>query len=189
MTAVKQRVENSFYRVAPSAVLGVCMDNILCPKCGSRSTNVTYPRHPWLLRKADEVLVCLTCGTRVYGTEQVAVLRKAAAEHIIRQEARAASDRAEAKAAAEAERAAKQELRLAEEELRLKREAARLASREAASPSVVELDPAARLKCQWPTCANAPTPSSKYCSRTCNNKNAHAKEKARKAAAKELHLA
>jgi hypothetical protein len=105
------------------------------------------------------------------------------------EEKRALEAREEAKCAAEAEREAKkreQILRLAEEELRLKREEARLSARESAILPVEEVDPAARLKCQWPPCANTPTPSSKYCSRTCNNKNAHAREKARKEAGKKL---
>ena len=39
---------------------------------------------------------------------------------------------------------------------------------------------AAEAKCAWPPCPNDHTPTSKYCSRTCNDRNAHARAKARK---------
>jgi hypothetical protein len=38
------------------------------------------------------------------------------------------------------------------------------------------------VKCAWRTCKNPHTPTSKYCSRTCSNKNAHAREAAREKA-------
>jgi len=39
----------------------------------------------------------------------------------------------------------------------------------------------AQKKCAWAPCPNDHTPTSKYCSRTCSDRNAHAREKARKA--------
>jgi hypothetical protein len=41
----------------------------------------------------------------------------------------------------------------------------------------------AQLKCAWPECPNDHTASSKYCSRTCSDKNAHSRAKARKLSA------
>jgi hypothetical protein len=64
----------------------------------------------------------------------------------------------------------------AEEEARLREEAARA---EAEALRLLEEKLRAEL-CAWPSCPNARAINSKYCSRTCNNKNAHARSKAQR---------
>lgn len=157
------------------------MIKIPCPKCGNRSTHLSYPRHPWMSGKNDEVLSCSICGTRVYGPERVGALLAAEEARLkaIEDERNAVS--LAAKKAEEAEqRRQKKELERAAAEA-AKQEAAR---KKAAYLAAMEADIYARAKCRWPPCPNDHTTTSLYCSRTCSNKNAHAREKAKQQAAK-----
>lgn len=61
--------------------------------------------------------------------------------------------------------------------------AARQAAEETARRLREEQEAALQKKCAWPECEKEHTPTSKYCSRTCSDKNAHARAKERKAAA------
>lgn len=157
------------------------MIKIPCPKCGNRSTHLSYPRHPWMSGKNDEVLSCSICGTRVYGPERVGALLAAEEARLqaIEDERNAVS--LAAKKAEEAEqRRQKKELERAAAEA-AKQEAAR---KKAAYLAAMEADIYARAKCRWPPCPNDHTTTSLYCSRTCSNKNAHAREKAKQQAEK-----
>ena len=157
------------------------MIKIPCPKCGNRSTHLSYPRHPWMSGKNDEVLSCSICGTRVYGPERVGALLAAEEARLkaIEDERNAVS--LAAKKAEEAEqRRQKKELERAAAEA-AKQEAAR---KKAAYLAAMEADIYARAKCRWPPCPNDHTTTSLYCSRACSNKNAHAREKAKQQAAK-----
>ena len=60
--------------------------------------------------------------------------------------------------------------------------AAMRAAEEAARRLQEEQEAARNKKCAWSECTNEHTSSSKYCSRTCSDKNAHAREKQRKLA-------
>lgn len=157
------------------------MIKIPCPKCGNRSTHLSYPRHPWMSGRNDEVLSCSICGTRVYGPERVGALLAAEEARLqaIEDERNAVS--LAAKKAEEAEqRRQKKELERAAAEA-AKQEAAR---KKAAYLAAMEADIYARAKCRWPPCPNDHTTTSLYCSRACSNKNAHAREKAKQQAAK-----
>lgn len=125
--------------------------NIPCPHCGSKSTYTASVPHAWL-RQQDVVLVCNPCGHRVYGIDKIRELDT--------------KRELEARAAREAE------------EARLREEAAR-AAEEAKRARILE-EIMQNAKCAWPPCPNDHTMSSKYCSRTCNDKNAHARAKARR---------
>lgn len=154
---------------------------IPCPKCRSRSTHVSYPRHPWMSGKNDEVLICVTCGNRIYGPERVQPLREAEEARLAAIARREAEDREALGRAIEAEKRQR-----AEEAAAAEAEAKRAADerRAAARRAAMETEIYARAKCQWPPCPNDHTTTSRYCSRTCSNKNAHAREKAKKEAAK-----
>jgi len=115
----------------------------VCPKCGSRSTNIVVERALYIGHPPDQIFSCYTCGKRVYGSDAVNAL-------------------------VAAERIKLQELQKAAEEL------------EAAKAAAAALE--AQKKCAWAGCPNDHTTNSKYCSRTCSDRNAHAREKARKAA-------
>ena len=157
------------------------MIKIPCPKCGNRSTHLSYPRHPWMSGKNDEVLSCSICGTRVYGPERVGALLAAEEARLQAIEDERNAESLAAKKAEEAEqRRQKKELeRVAAEAA--KQEAAR---KKAAYLEAMEADIYARAKCRWAPCPNDHTTTSLYCSRTCSNKNAHAREKAKQQAAK-----
>ena len=145
------------------------MTTIPCPKCKSRSTHISVSRHAWL-PEPDEILVCTTCGMRVYGRDRVGALRQQVEAAARREEEIRAAERAALLAAAQRERA--------EREDEQKRAAAiRRAAR-------IEAEILRNAKCAWPPCENDHTMTSRYCSRTCSNKNAHAREKAKKEAAK-----
>lgn len=154
---------------------------IPCPKCRGRSTHVSYPRHPWMSGKNDEVLVCITCGTRVYGPERVGPLREAEEQRLAAIARREAADRETLQRAIEEEARQRRERAEAEAAAAKKAEAER---KHAAWLAAMEAEIYARAKCQWPPCPNDHTTTSKYCSRTCSNKNAHAKEKAKREALK-----
>lgn len=139
------------------------MDTTPCPKCKSRSTHVARTRSPYMGVAEDLIFSCRTCGLRVYGPEKVNAL---VAQHA-----------AVVQAARERE-----ERLLAEERAHL----ARLEAAEAAEARRKEGEAKilAAAKCAWPPCQNDHTMTSKYCSRLCKDRNAHANEKARKRAAK-----
>jgi hypothetical protein len=127
--------------------------------------------------KNDEVLSCSICGTRVYGPERVGALLAAEEARLQAIEDERNAESLAAKKAEEAEqRRRKKELeRVAAEEA--KQEAAR---NKAAYLAAIEAYIYARAKCRWAPCPNDHTTTSLYCSRTCSNKNAHAREKAKK---------
>jgi hypothetical protein len=103
----------------------------------------------------DQIFSCRTCGNRVYGPERVGAL-VAQYEAAVQASLVAEKERQRLLAIeAEAERL----------ELGRKREVARILS---------------SAKCAWPPCPNDHTMTSKYCSRTCTVKNAHARDKARR---------
>ena len=157
------------------------MIKIPCPKCGNRSTHLSYPRHPWMSGKNDEVLSCSICGTRVYGPERVGALLAAEEARLQAiEDARNAESLAAKKAEEAEQRRQKKELERAAAEA-AKQEAAR---KKAAYLAAMEADIYARAKCRWPPCPNDHTTTSLYCSRACSNKNAHAREKAKQQAAK-----
>ena len=157
------------------------MIKIPCPKCGNRSTHLSYPRHPWMSGKNDEVLSCSICGTRVYGPERVGALLAAEEARLqaIEDERNAVSLAAKKEAEAEQRRQKKELARVAAEAAK-----AEVARKKAAYLAAMEADIYARAKCRWPPCQNDHTTTSLYCSRTCSNKNAHARERAKQLAAK-----
>lgn len=111
----------------------------------------------------DLIFSCRTCGLRAYGPEKVNAL---VAQHAAA--VQAARDR--------------EELLLQEERAhraKLEAEAAAEARRKDGEAKIL-----AAAKCAWPPCPNDHTMTSKYCSRVCKDRNAHANEKARKKAAK-----
>ena len=170
------------------------MIKIPCPKCGNRSTHLSYPRHPWMSGKNDEVLSCSVCGTRVYGPERVGALLEAETARLkaIEDERNAESIAAKKAEEAEKRRQKKEKARVAEEAAKAAAEAAaeaaqqEAARKKAAYLAAMEADIYARAKCRWAPCPNDHTTTSLYCSRTCSNKNAHAREKAKQLAAKAL---
>lgn len=155
------------------------------------STHVVTSRHPWLIGKTDETLICKVCGTRVYGSEKVDALREVR-QLEAKRAAEAEEKRIEAQKRAEivwkmeaAKKSAEQKAedsrrRAAEHRARekAKREEARRLEEEARQAIL------AQAKCAWPPCKNDHTSTSKYCSRSCNNNSARARHKERKAALK-----
>jgi dTMP kinase len=156
------------------------MVKIPCPKCKSRATYITTSRHPWL-PEPDEILVCSTCGTRVYGRERVAPLREAVLVAERLEEARREEERVALQRAIEEERAARAAAEKAAADTAAK---AAAEQKKAARRAALEAEILRNAKCAWPPCENDHTMTSRYCSRTCSNKNAHAREKAKKEAAK-----
>ena len=120
----------------------------------------------------DLIFHCRTCGLRVYGPEKVNAL---VAQH--KAVVQAVRDREERLLAEEKQHRAEQErLRLE----KLAQEAERLElGRKREEDKIM-----AAAKCAWPPCKNDHTMTSKYCSRLCKDRNAHANEKARKKAAR-----
>ena len=157
------------------------MIKIPCPKCGNRSTHLSYPRHPWMAGTIDEVLSCTVCGTRVYGPERVDALRVAETARL-----KAIEDERDAVliAARKAEEAEKRRQKKELERVAAEAAKAEAARKKAAYLAAMEADIYARAKCRWASCPNDHTTTSLYCSRTCSNKNAHAREKAKQLAAK-----
>ena len=157
------------------------MIKIPCPKCGNRSTHLSYPRHPWMAGTIDEVLSCTVCGTRVYGPERVDALRVAETARL-----KAIEDERDAVliAARKAEEAEKRRQKKELERVAAEAAIAEVARKKAAYLAAMEADIYARAKCRWPPCQNDHTTTSLYCSRTCSNKNAHAREKAKQRAVK-----
>ena len=120
----------------------------------------------------DLIFHCRTCGLRVYGPEKVNAL---VAQHSAA--VQAAREREERLLAEEREHQAQQE-RLRLERLALEAERLEL-GRKREEQKIM-----AAAKCAWPPCLNDHTMTSKYCSRVCKDRNAHANEKARKKAQK-----
>ena len=157
------------------------MDGTPCPKCSSRTTHVSISRSPYMGAGADMIFHCRTCGTRIYGPEKVQAL--------------VAAHQAAVQAAQEREEKRKEEerrwLELQAEAERIQKEAAAKAAKAAADAArrearrkAAEAEIMSKAKCAWPPCQNDHTMTSRYCSRTCSNKNAHAREKAKKEASK-----
>ena len=152
-----------------------------CPKCKSRSTHIALSRSPYIGTEPDMIFHCVTCGTRVYGPDKVRAL-VAHHEAIVQAE----REREERLLAEERRWRAEQEAKqAAEEAARLNaQKAVRDAARKEARRKATEEEILRKAKCAWPPCPNDHTMTSRYCSRTCSNKNAHAREKAKNDAAK-----
>ena len=148
------------------------MDTTPCPKCKSRATHVSRTRGPYMGIAEDLIFSCRTCGMRVYGPEKVNAL---VAQH--QASVQAVREREERLLAEEKENIAAQQRRRLEE---LAREAERLELGRKREEAKIF----AAAKCAWPPCPNDHTMTSKYCSRVCKDRNAHANEKARKMAQK-----
>ena len=123
----------------------------------------------------------MTCGTRVYGRERVAPLREAVLAAARREQRRRDEEYADLDRAIEAERAVRAAAEKAAAAASAKAEAKRKASERRAA---IEAEILRKARCAWSECERDHTTTSVYCSRTCSNKNAHAREKAKKAAAK-----
>jgi len=149
------------------------METTPCPKCGSRSTHVSTSRSPYMGGEPDMIFHCRTCGTRIYGPEKVKGL--------------VAAHAAAVQAAAEREQKRLEEerrwLREKEEQELAEKKAKAEAKKKAARAAAVQAEILAAAKCAWPSCPNDHTMTSKYCSRVCSNKNAHARAKSKKAVA------
>lgn len=148
------------------------MDTTPCPKCKSRATHIARLRSPYINMPEDLIFSCRTCGLRAYGPDKVNAL---VAQHAAA--VQAAHEREERFLAEERAQLAAQERRRLEE---LAREADRLELGRKREEAKIF----AAAKCAWPPCPNDHTMTSKYCSRLCKDRNAHANEKARKRAAK-----
>jgi len=129
------------------------MDAIPCPKCKSLATHIAKLRSPYINMAHDEVFSCRTCGTRVYGPDKVGEL--------------VSRHQAAVQAGREREEADALRLRLLEEEAR------RL--------ELIKEEPPPPPKCAWPPCPNPVRVNSKYCGRTCSDRNAHSRAKERAA--------
>lgn len=161
------------------------MVKIPCPKCKSRSTHVALGRHLWL-PEPDEILVCATCGTRVYGRERVEPLRQAVMAALLAEEERKQEERRAFERALEAERRE----RAAGEKAAAEAAAAEAARKKRlARAAALEAEILQNAKCAWLSCENDHTMTSKYCSRTCSDRNAHARAKERRLAAKPTQAA
>jgi hypothetical protein len=121
----------------------------------------------------DMIFHCRTCGTRIYGPEKVKGL--------------VAAHAAAVQAAAEREQKRLEEdrrwLREKEEQELAEKKAKEAERKKALRAAAMEKEILAAAKCAWPPCPNDHTMTSKYCSRVCSNKNAHARAKSKKAVA------
>lgn len=144
------------------------MEAIPCPKCKSCTTHISLSRSPFMGAAADQIFHCRTCGTRVYGPEKVQALVSAHQQAV-----QARREREERLLEEERKYLLDQERKRLEE---LQREADRLElGRKRGEEQIL-----AAAKCAWPPCPNDHTMTSKYCSRLCKDRNAHAREKQRK---------
>ena len=135
-----------------------------CPKCKSTHIDVVTVRG-W--GKSDQCMTCHICGTQRYGTENIQQLFLAQQNEWqleqMEEERLAIALRDKRIAHYRAEQAKKEKERLA--------------------PFVVPTPiPIIALqdKCAWADCSSTRSSKSKYCSRACSNKNAHARERERK---------
>lgn len=128
-----------------------------CPKCEGTSLHFQRTQHPFMWGSADLQVSCYTCATVKYGEPAVRQVFGPQLERWRRQQ----------------------------EEARQQRQAAIEALREAhlsppPPPAPVPVLPP--KNCAWHECSNPAQLNSIYCSRVCNNRNAHARYKARRAA-------
>lgn len=173
-----------------------------CPKCNGVSLHFQRTRHPFMWGSTDLQVSCYTCATVKYGEPAV---RQVFGPQLERWQQRLQEEEAARAAAKQARRerereeaarlAREQEEALAQEEARQRRQAAIKALREARlTPPPAPAPPApapvlSAKKCAWHECSNPAQLNSIYCSRTCNNRNAHARYKARRAATPPAPLA
>lgn len=154
-----------------------------CKKCGSRSTYIESPPEGRIIREAETLMGCVTCGWRLYGSKEVQEYIYAYNEkQILADEQDRLAREAEA-SRLEAERIERERLLREAEASRREEERLRLAQQVRIDPDL--LLPIAVIlgirKCGWPPCENEATENSKYCSRTCTVRVAHRREKLRKA--------
>ena len=182
-----------------------------CPKCDGVSLQFQRTRHPFMWGSTDLQVSCYTCGTVKYGEpavrqvfepqlerwhqrQQEEAALQAALQAALEQERalaeQAQREREREREREEAARLAREQAELdearAQEEARAQRQAAIKALREARlsqppAPPATAPVPAPK-KCAWHECGNPAQQNSIYCSRVCNNRNAHARYKARRAA-------
>jgi len=152
-----------------------------CPKCGGKSSYEIGRLSPssyadrsseW----AERVFSC-SCGKQIFGE---AIRVEFDRQYASAEEKLAEGQRQSAEAAArQAEEVHRQRL----EEARRAAEAAKKLAAEAAAQAALQVVTAAAREglCAWSECSNLTRKGSLYCSRQCSNKNAHARERARKA--------
>lgn len=181
-----------------------------CPKCEGTSLHFQRTRHPFMWGSTDLQVSCYTCATVKYGEPavrqvfepqlekwrqrqqeeaalQAALQAALEKERLLAEQAKREREQEEAARLAR-EQAERDEAR-AQEEARQQRQAAIKALREArlsqppAPPAPPTTAPVPAPKnCAWHECSNPAQSNSIYCSRVCNNRNAHARYKARRAA-------
>lgn len=185
-----------------------------CPKCDGVSLHFQRTRHPFMWGSTDLQVSCYTCGTVKYGEPAVRQVFEPQLERWHQRQQEEAALQAALQAALEQERAlaeqaqrerereeaarlareqAERDEARAQEEARAQRQAAIKALREARlsqppAPPATAPVPAPK-KCAWHECGNPAQLNSIYCSRVCNNRNAHARYKARRAATPPAPLA
>jgi len=150
------------------------MDTIPCPKCSSRSTQISTSRSPFMGVGADKIFHCRTCGTRIYGPEKVNAL-VAAHESIVQ-----AARMREEKSQAEEKRWIAMQVaaeRVRQEEEGRAAKAAADAERRRERRRVETERILAAAKCGWPPCKNDHTMTSRYCSKLCRDRVSKAKQK------------
>ena len=142
------------------------MPLIPCDKCASATTDLYRDRNfSGQGFPHDAVLHCRCCGYRIYGpvaiayTERVLKAQEAAAKALRLEQRRIAAEEARRKAELERQRLA----------LEVIRERQRLEPLKRARESL----------CAWEGCGNKARNTSKYCSRSCSNKNARERHRKR----------
>ena len=147
-----------------------------CPKCSGFNITIErlgasgYNADEWF----DKVLICVTCGKRVYG--------KAIQTELTRQERSFRTDQqADLKEKQKAAQKARREAReRAEEEARQAEQAEAIRQAEEAARRALKPDGT----CAWQECTEPPSDRSIYCSRGCSNKNARWRHQQKQAAAR-----
>ena len=151
------------------------MDTIPCPKCSSRSTQISTSRSPFMGVGADKIFHCRTCGTRIYGPEKVNAL--VAAHEAIVQAARVREEKSQAEEKRWVAMHAAAERTRQEEEAKAAKAAADAERRRERRRAETERILAA-AKCGWPPCKKDHTMTSRYCSKLCRDRVSKAKQKA-----------
>lgn len=148
-----------------------------CFKCSSSSVHFLSVRHPFMWGQREWGFKCYTCGSVKYGDAAI----RGVFEPLLKAwetaqiEEKAAQERLAVLLQEERERV------LREREAALLAEEARLARKEAERARRKEQKCAAGTLCAMAGCGNRALLKSKYCSRACSNRNAHARAKGRQA--------
>lgn len=178
-----------------------------CPKCESTNLHFQRIRHPFMWGASEVQMSCYICGTVKYGEpairqvlepqlatwdqrqQEAQDLQAALERERVERREREAREREEYK---RQERERHEAVERRRERLKVRREA--FAAATSAEPPVqvtppvpeppVPEPPVVGKECAWHECSQPARPNSLYCSRVCNNRNAHARDKARKMAAR-----